>query len=159
MEEIYGLTRESLKAGNPSFQLHAYPFRMTDARMKEMKKHRWYLFWQTLKQGYDHFEKHRIPPTVAVCNSRYVVNVIAPPGRLDPDGPCPPFQRPVIAPFTPLPEANEVTIADGAKLKGLVSAEVDPTLADISAAKDGSASAEPPSSIPVGSIRTQPSQP
>ncbi|MGQ0455771.1 MAG: L,D-transpeptidase family protein [Hyphomicrobium sp.] len=154
MEEIYGVTRESLKAGHASFELHAYPFRMTDARMAEMKKHRWYLFWQTLKQGYDHFEKHRIPPTVVTCNSRYNVNVVAPQTRVDPDGPCPAFQRPAIPPFTPLPEANEITIADGTKYKGLVSADVDPTLADINAAKNSSATGSapaPPASASAGS--------
>ncbi|MFN0217733.1 MAG: L,D-transpeptidase family protein [Hyphomicrobium sp.] len=159
MEEIYGITRESLKAGHPSFELHAYPFRMTDARMQEMKKHRWYLFWQTLKQGYDHFEKHRIPPTVVTCNSRYVVNVVAPQSRIDPTGPCPAFQRPVIAAFTPLPEANEITIADGTKFKGLVSADVDPTLADITQAKGGltaSGATPTPVSAPAAAAGAQP---
>lgn len=136
MEEIYGLTRETLKAGHPSFPVHAFPFRMTDERMAQLKAHKWYSFWRTLKQGYDHFETHRIPPTVAVCERRYVVNV-ADPGRLDAAGQCPPFQRPVIAAFTPLPEPANITIADGTKFKGLVSADVDPTLADINAARSG----------------------
>ncbi|PPD00457.1 MAG: hypothetical protein CTY31_04855 [Hyphomicrobium sp.] len=134
MEEIYGLTRESLKAGHPSFEVHAMPFRMTDERMARLKTHKWYPFWKTLKQGYDHFEKHRIPPTVAVCERRYVVNVESP-GRLDPTGYCPPFRRPVIADYTPLPEPSLTTIADGTKYKGLVSADVDPTLADINAVR------------------------
>jgi hypothetical protein len=110
MEEIYGLTRESLKAGHPSFEVHAMPFRMTDERMASLKTHKWYPFWKTLKQGYD-------------------------PGRLDPAGYCPPFRRPVIADFTPLPEPTLTTIADGTKYKGLVSADVDPTLADINAVR------------------------
>lgn len=137
MEEIYGLTRESLKAGQPNFQLHAYPFRMTDARMAEMKKqkHKWYGFWSTLKQGYDHFEKHRIPPGIAVCDRRYVVNVVPPQSRINADDRCPAFQRPVIAAFTPLPEQPDVQVASGNKLKGLVSTDVEPTLADIQAAK------------------------
>ncbi len=158
MEEIYGLTRESLKAGQPSFEVHAFPFRMTDARMVELKKHRWYPFWRTLKQGYDHFEKHRIPPTVMTCEGRYVVNVVAPGGRIDPSGPCPIFQRPVIPPFTPLPEANEITIADGTKYKGLVSADVDPTLAQISAAKDGPQTGSEAAATPAasGAVPNQP---
>lgn len=133
MEEIYGVTRESLKAGHQSFPLHAFPFRMTDARMAQMKTHKWYGFWKTLKQGYDHFEKYRIPPDVAVCERRYVVNAI-PQSRPDPDGACPIMQRPVMAAFTPLPETAE-TVATGNKLKGLVSTEVEPSLADINAAK------------------------
>ncbi len=77
MEEIYGLTREALKSGQPYFQVQALPFRMTDARMAQMKNHKWYSFWQTLKQGYDHFEKYRVPPEVVVCEHRYVVNAVA----------------------------------------------------------------------------------
>ena len=134
MEEIYGVTREALKAGQPSFQLHAFPFHMTDARMAQMKKHKWYPFWQTLKQGYDHFETHHIPPNVAVCERHYVVNVTTQQSRVDPDGPCPPFQRPVIAAYTPLPTEPE-TVANGNKLKGLVNSDVEPTLADINSAK------------------------
>ena len=44
------------------------------------------------------------------------------------------MQRPVMAAFTPLPEAPE-TVATGNKLKGLVSTEVEPSLAEINAAK------------------------
>ena len=146
IEEIYGLTRESLKAGQPTFQLHAFPFRMTQARMEEMKKHKWYPFWKTLKEGYDHFETHHIPPYVAVCEKRYVVNVVAPQSRIDSDGPCPPFQRPVIATFVAQPTEQELAeqrlVAHGNKLKGLVSSDVEPTVADIAKAKATPASAQ-----------------
>ena len=139
-EEIYGLTRESLKAGQSAFQLHAFPFRMTDARMAEMKKHKWYPFWKTLKEGYDHFETHHIPPQISVCEKRYVVNVVSSQSRVDADGPCPAFQRPVIAPFAPAPTEQEMAeqriVAQGNKLKGLVSADVDPTAADIAKARE-----------------------
>lgn len=139
VEEIYGLTRESLKAGQPYFQVQALPFRMSDAKMKEMKSHKWYPFWTVLKQGYDHFETYRIPPNVEVCEHRYVVNVDSPPGKLDPAGPCPLFHRPQIAAFTPLPteaDAAEPRLAaQGTKFKGLVSADIEPTLADVKAAK------------------------
>ena len=40
MEEIYGLSREALKAGQSSFQVQALPFRMTDARMAREKNSR-----------------------------------------------------------------------------------------------------------------------
>ena len=140
MEEIYGLTRESLKAGQPTFQLHAFPFRMTDARMAEMKKHKWYGFWKTLKEGYDHFETHHIPPQIAMCERRYVVNVVSDQSRLDAGGPCPPFQRPIIAPFTPAPvEQNLVDqrlVAEGNKLKGIASSDAEPTAADIAKARE-----------------------
>jgi len=134
MEEIYGLTREALKAGQPYFAVHAFPFRMTEERMKEHKGHRWYSFWRKLKQGYDYFETHRIPPPVAVCERRYVVNAVAP-AKLAATDRCPIMARVTPPPFTPLPEPDIITIADGSKFKGVVSADVEPTLADINAAR------------------------
>ena len=159
IEEIYGLTRESLKAGQPNFQLHAMPFRMTDARMASMKANKWYPFWKTLKQGYDHFEQHRIPPTVAVCERRYVVNVIAPQSRIEPDQFCPVFQRPVISAFTPLPEMPETELASGNKFKGVVDPDVEPTLADITAVKNGGAAQGVAQSVPDGAPVTTGSPP
>jgi murein L,D-transpeptidase YafK len=135
MEEIYGLTRESLKAGQQTFQVQALPFRMTDARMAEMKKHKWYGFWKTLKEGYDHFEKYRLPPNVVVCERRYMVNVNSPQSRVEPAGLCPPLSRPVITAFTPLPEGAQMTVASGTKLKGVVDNDNEPTLEQITAAK------------------------
>lgn len=137
MEEIYSLARESLTAGQQNFQVHAYPFRMTDARMAEVKKqkNKWYPFWSVLKQGYDHFEQYRVPPNVAICEKRYVVNVVAPQSRINASEQCPAFQKPVISAFTPLPEGSDVQVAQGQKLKGLVNPDNDPTLAQIQAAK------------------------
>jgi murein L,D-transpeptidase YafK len=134
MEEIYGLTREALKAGQQSFQLQAFPFRMTDARMAKEKHNKWYSYWQTLKRGYDYFEKYHVPPSVVVCERRYVIGVVAQ-SRPDPSGPCPAFSRPAVTAFTPLPEPAEMDVAKGNKLKGIVSPDVEPTVADINAAK------------------------
>ncbi len=134
MEEIYGLSREALKAGQSSFQVQALPFRMTDARMAREKNSKWLSYWKTLKQGYDYFEKYRVPPNVVVCERRYVVGVQAQ-SRPDADGPCPPFSRPAMTAFTPLPEPAEVDVAKGNKLKGIANPDLEPTLADINAAK------------------------
>jgi murein L,D-transpeptidase YafK len=99
MEEIYALARESFKGGQTSFQVHAFPFRMTDANMARHRGHRWYKFWETLKEGYDHFETTRVPPTVAICEKRYVVNVKLPMTRIEPEGACPVFEKPQLEPF------------------------------------------------------------
>jgi len=102
VEEIYALARESFRAGQSSFEVHAYPFRMTDDKLARFKTHKWYNFWATLKQGYDYFETYRVPPSVAVCERRYVVDVALPAtGRIDPEARCPRFQRPLIEPFSP----------------------------------------------------------
>ncbi|MEQ1712714.1 MAG: murein L,D-transpeptidase family protein [Hyphomicrobium sp.] len=103
IEEIYALARESFKGGQPAIEVHAFPFRMTQANMERHKKHKWAAFWTTLKQGYDHFETHRLPPGVAVCEKKYVVNVSTPRSKPEPAGYCPAFERPQIEPFTPKP--------------------------------------------------------
>lgn len=81
-----------------------------------------YPFWQTLKQGYDYFERYRLPPAIAVCDHRYVVNVKASPNTLvHPDAACPRFTRPVVAPFVPKPSeqqlAEERIVVPGPKLR------------------------------------------
>jgi murein L,D-transpeptidase YafK len=72
IEEIYGLGEAALNAGQPFFRVHAFPFRMTDARMARAVSDRWYPFWQNLKQGYDAFEEGYVPPNVSHENERYV---------------------------------------------------------------------------------------
>jgi len=103
-EEIYGLARESFLGGQTAFEVHALPFRMTDEKLARFKGHKWYAFWSTLKQGYDFFEANRIPPAIAVCERRYMVNVtMRSPGQIEPTGRCPAFQRPQLEPFAPRP--------------------------------------------------------
>src|ERR1044072_6008278 len=74
IEEIYAMARESFLGGHDSFQVHAFPFRMTKENMARYAQHEAYPFWKTLKEGYDYFELTRQVPTVAVCNRRYVVD-------------------------------------------------------------------------------------
>ena len=79
---------------------------MTAENMARHKDHKWYPFWQSLKEGYDHFEVARQPPKIAVCERRYVVNPeFRDPnvGRLDPAGRCPAYQRVSPEPFVPRP--------------------------------------------------------
>jgi len=122
IEEIYTLARESLKGGQESFEVHAFPFRMTEVNMARYQGNPNVPFWKTLKQGYDFFEKYRLPPTVAVCEKRYVVNVKIPNNAsYAADGRCPRFQRPVFEPFTPKPYeqqiAEERIVAPGPKTR------------------------------------------
>jgi len=152
MEEIYGLTRESLKAGQPSFQLQAFPFRMTDARLAREKSNKWYPFWKTLKQGYDYFETYRVPPNIMVCERRYVVDAI-PRSQPDSDGRCPAYTHANLAAFTPTPEPTGTDVASGNKLKGIVDPDNEPTLADINAAKQRQSAL---SSSAVGTSSTTP---
>lgn len=73
IEEIYVLAEAALRAGQPSFAVHAFPFRMTPARMARAKEHKWFSFWETLQPGYAAFEATYIPPEITVENARYAV--------------------------------------------------------------------------------------
>jgi murein L,D-transpeptidase YafK len=71
IEQIYTLCDAALKNGQPFFRVHLFPFRMTEARMKQAAGSRWHAFWQNLKQGHDWFETHGSPPDVTVKNGEY----------------------------------------------------------------------------------------
>ncbi len=75
IEEIYLLVEQSLKNGQKAVPVHIFPFRMTNENMSEHSYSRWMPFWKNLKQGYDAFERTRIPPTVHVKNDLYAFEV------------------------------------------------------------------------------------
>ena len=114
VEEIYALAREAFDGGQKSFEVHAYPFRMTTKNMEQYRNSRWIKFWRVLKKGYDEFEMTRIPPVIRVCERRYHVN----PHfaninlQIDPSGPCP--GKPG---FRPLRKTPALTIAGQEKRK------------------------------------------
>lgn len=109
IEEIYGIAREALKGGQQSFDVHAFPFRMTDENMQRHAKSKWIGFWRTLKQGYDQFEVNRVPPPIAICEHRYIVNVASVDGsEPQADAACPTFRRPQMQPFTPKPTEQQI---------------------------------------------------
>ena len=96
MGEIYSLARDSFLGGHPSFQIQAYPFRLTPANLARHRTNPHLAFWQMLKIGYDHFETAHLQPKVDVCNRRYVFDAHAPlnsptPLVFDPAGKCPAF--------------------------------------------------------------------
>ena len=76
--EIYALARESFFGGQRSFQVQAYPFRMTAANFAKHRNNPNIPFWRMLKEGNDHFELTRQEPIVEVCEKRYVFNPQAP---------------------------------------------------------------------------------
>ncbi len=73
MEEIYKLTSSAIRRGQRHVPIHAFPFRMTEENMSKHKASAWYDFWQDLKEGYDSFERTRLPPQVSVCRGRYTI--------------------------------------------------------------------------------------
>jgi murein L,D-transpeptidase YafK len=82
--EIYALARESFFGGQQSFQVQAFPFRMTPPNMARHRTNPNMAFWKMLKEGYDHFELTRLEPKVNVCDKRYVFDAEPmPPTRPD----------------------------------------------------------------------------
>jgi murein L,D-transpeptidase YafK len=76
--EVYALAREALQGGQDSFQVQAYPFRMTPRNIARHRNNPNMVFWRNLKEGYDHFEVTRQEPQVDVCERRYVFNAVSP---------------------------------------------------------------------------------
>jgi Uncharacterized protein conserved in bacteria len=97
--EIYAVVREALKGGQTSFQVQAYPFRMTPKNMARYASDPNYGLWQTLKRGYDLFEVTKQPPQVGYCGRRYVFAAAGTTGLpTDPLATCPPENEdPVVA--------------------------------------------------------------
>lgn len=95
ISEIYSLARDSL-VGRPSFQVQAYPFRLTPANLVRHRDNPNLAFWKMLKVGNDHFEVTRFEPKVDVCNRLYVFDAQPPPNSpnplvFNPTGKCPAF--------------------------------------------------------------------
>jgi murein L,D-transpeptidase YafK len=70
--EIYALARESFYGNQRSFQIQAYPFRMTPLNLVKHLGNPNMPFWRMLKEGNDHFEVTHLEPKVDVCEKRYV---------------------------------------------------------------------------------------
>jgi murein L,D-transpeptidase YafK len=95
IEEIFALGRDSFAGGQKSFQVQAYPFRMTALNMAKHRNSPHMAFWRMLKQGNDHFELTKQEPKIDVCEKRYVFNAESPNGRdlrFDSRGRCPAYQ-------------------------------------------------------------------
>ena len=83
--EIYSLGRESFFGGQKSFQLQAYPFKMTPINMAKHRNNPNMPFWKMIKQGYDHFDVTRQEPKVDFCEKKYVFDAAkAPNATRDP---------------------------------------------------------------------------
>ncbi len=95
--EIYSLARESFLGGQKSFQIQAYPFRMTPANLTRHRTNPNMPFWKMIKEGNDHFVVSHQEPKVDVCDRHYVFDAQPPanstkPLAFNPTGPCPKFE-------------------------------------------------------------------
>ncbi len=72
--EIYGLANAALNAGQNRFDVHIFPFRMTEENLARHALHPWAHTWADLKPAYDSFERTHVPPKVVVCGVRYQIS-------------------------------------------------------------------------------------
>jgi murein L,D-transpeptidase YafK len=96
ISEIYSLARDTFLGGRPSFQVQAYPFRMTPANLARHRNNPSLAFWKMLKIGNDHFETTHLEPKVNVCNRLYVFDAQPAPNSpsplvFNPTDKCPAF--------------------------------------------------------------------
>src|SRR5262249_38979613 len=91
--EIYALGRESFLGGQKSFQVQAYPFRMTPVNMAKHRNSPNMAFSRMIKEGNDPFLGTRQEPRIDVCGKRYVIDPVTN-GRFDPRNKCPAYQVP-----------------------------------------------------------------
>jgi len=83
ISEIYALARDAL-SGRPSFQVQAYPFRLTPQNLARHRNNPNLPFWKMLKVGNDHFETMQREPKVDVCNRTYLFDAQPPPNSPNP---------------------------------------------------------------------------
>lgn len=76
--ELYDLVAAALTRGAASVPVHVFPFRMTPENIAAYPAGRWSAFWDDLRQGYDSFERTRMPPRISVCQKRYRVDDASP---------------------------------------------------------------------------------
>ncbi len=112
--EIYSLGRDAFFGGQRSFQLQAYPFRMTPANLALHRNNPNMPFWKMLKEGYDHFEVTRLEPKVDVCDKHYVFDANANGGKFTPAGACPAYQVPeeIASPVRAKEHQDEIQTAE-----------------------------------------------
>lgn len=71
--EIWKIINAAFAGGQARFQVHSFPFHMTDENIKIHSASPWNDFWQNLKAGYDLFNKDHVPPEINHCSGHYVL--------------------------------------------------------------------------------------
>lgn len=71
IEEIYAIADRAFNAGQPSFQVHIFPFRMTPANLQRHANSPHIVFWRNMLHGNTLFELSHVPPMVRVQNNMY----------------------------------------------------------------------------------------
>jgi murein L,D-transpeptidase YafK len=74
IEEVFSLASAALNKGHQdAIQVHVFPFRMSEERLKAYSLNEWYDFWRNLKDVNDSFERTHQAPRITICEGRYWV--------------------------------------------------------------------------------------
>jgi hypothetical protein len=92
--EIFALARDAFKGGQRSFQIQAFPFRMTPENFAKHRGDPNMAFWEELQVGYDLFNLTKVPPKVDVCDGHYVFKDDTGNATVKGPGKCPVFTGP-----------------------------------------------------------------
>lgn len=71
IEEVYLLVDNALRSGQEYVPVHIFPFRMTPENLERHGQNGWSDFWANLKEGYDTFERTKVPPMVGLNGKEY----------------------------------------------------------------------------------------
>jgi murein L,D-transpeptidase YafK len=71
VDEVYAMVEAALDAGQEAVDVHAFPFRLTEAALARQSGSTWLGYWRNLKVGFDLFEATGRPPSVAACGGEY----------------------------------------------------------------------------------------
>jgi murein L,D-transpeptidase YafK len=125
IQEIYTLGRDAFLGGQKSFQVQAYPFRMTAANLARHRNNPAMAFWRNIKEGNDHFMVSRAEPKVEVCEKHYVFNAEAPAGSFHGKEKCPPYTvKPALAAAVKQKEQRDDADFDALVDKGVATVAV-----------------------------------
>jgi murein L,D-transpeptidase YafK len=75
IEEIYLIAEAALAGGQDGFDVHVFPFRMTEEAWAANTSSQWVDFWRELQPAYDGFEATRRPPQITTANGVYQIDV------------------------------------------------------------------------------------
>jgi murein L,D-transpeptidase YafK len=126
IQEIYALGRDAFLGGQKSFQVQAYPFRMTPVNLAKHRNNPNMPFWRNIKEGNDHFMVSRTEPKVDVCEKHYVFDADPAPGMsFRPKEKCPPFSvRPELVSAVKQKEDSDDREFDALASKGIATVAV-----------------------------------
>lgn len=74
MEEIYTLAHFAFLDGQQAFDIHIFPFPMSDENLHKFRFSPWIGFWKNLQEGYAAFEQSHMVPFITAEKGKYIID-------------------------------------------------------------------------------------